>query len=144
MKGQEAPWNLRECAEFLGRSEGQVRLLVREGEIPHLIGGRAPSFRPEDVKKWALTHEADRRLWSRDDDHLWTPADCAEYLACSPKTVRRLVHKQEIPHLYVGSILRFRPEAVRKWVLEQEIDWSQLDAARMERRREEILRSIGR
>ena len=52
-------------------------------------------------------------------DPCWSLDQCAEFLQCSTKTVRKMM-RGGFPHFYVGRRPRFRPEAVREWVHEQE------------------------
>ncbi len=56
---------------------------------------------------------------------LMTPAQVAELLAVSSRTVRRLAESGELPGLRIGSQWRFREQTVRAWVADREAaaDW---------------------
>ena len=49
-------------------------------------------------------------------ENLWRVADVAAYLGCSTKLVYRKAEEGLLPCLRVGALLRFEPEAVRRWV----------------------------
>lgn len=56
---------------------------------------------------------------------LWTPAQLAEFLGVSPKTVYRWTARREIPHLLLHSgkrkeTIRYRPAAIESWLAERE------------------------
>ncbi len=55
-----------------------------------------------------------------------------------------MVRTGKIPYVMVGSSVRFRPEAVKKWVEDQEVSFGEEDRERMERVKERILRSVDR
>ena len=46
---------------------------------------------------------------------LWTTEETADWLAVSPRMVRRLVAERRIPYVKVGRYVRFRPEDVEAW-----------------------------
>ena len=46
---------------------------------------------------------------------LWTTEETADWLAVSPRMVRRLVAERRIPYVKVGRYVRFRPEDVAAW-----------------------------
>lgn len=48
---------------------------------------------------------------------LWNTADVAGFLGCSERQVYKL-RKQGLPTLHVGGMIRFDPEAVRRWLSE--------------------------
>ncbi len=54
---------------------------------------------------------------SDSEDLLWSTADVANYLRCSERQVYKL-RKQGLPTLHVGGLIRFDPEAVRRWLSE--------------------------
>ena len=47
---------------------------------------------------------------------LWTVAEVAEYLRVSVSWVYMHVQLSDLPHLRVGGLLRFQPDAVRAYV----------------------------
>lgn len=49
-------------------------------------------------------------------EKLWTVTDLAEHLQASKKTIYEWVHLKKIPFLKVGSLLRFRPSEIEKWL----------------------------
>jgi excisionase family DNA binding protein len=50
-------------------------------------------------------------------DGLWTANDVAAFLKVSRSWVYLHVDKGELPHLRIGALLRFEPEAVRNYAL---------------------------
>jgi excisionase family DNA binding protein len=52
------------------------------------------------------------------DDTLWTVKDVARYLRLSESWVYLHVDKGDLPYLRVGGLLRFDPEAVRRYARE--------------------------
>jgi excisionase family DNA binding protein len=48
-------------------------------------------------------------------ESLWTVKDVAAFLRCSTSLVYKKAEGGELPSVHVGSLLRFVPEAVRKW-----------------------------
>lgn len=54
-------------------------------------------------------------------DALLTPADLAIMLCCHKGHIYRLVHQRRIPFVKVGGSVRFRPEAIERWIKEQEV-----------------------
>ena len=50
---------------------------------------------------------------------LWSVNQCAQALGISMATIYAWVHQQRIPHIKIGSALRFDPERIRQWVEEQ-------------------------
>lgn len=52
------------------------------------------------------------------ENHLgWTVADVARELQCSPRHVRNMVSRGQIPFSKVGHLTRFCPERIREWLL---------------------------
>lgn len=49
-------------------------------------------------------------------DRLWTFEEAAEFLAVSPRTVRRLVAQGELPSVHIGRAVRLLPSDVAAWV----------------------------
>ena len=49
---------------------------------------------------------APRRPFTRDRGVLLTPAEAADYLACTERQVRRLVYERRLPPTHVGKLLR--------------------------------------
>jgi hypothetical protein len=47
---------------------------------------------------------------------LWTCAEVAAFLRCTPRHVHNL-QRSGLPHLYLGSLLRFDPTEVRAYLL---------------------------
>lgn len=43
-----------------------------------------------------------------------------KFLGISERQVRYLVAEKELPHLYVGKLLKFRPDSLREWVKKEE------------------------
>ena len=56
---------------------------------------------------------------------LLTPAQVAELLAVSSRTVRRLAESGELPGLRIGGQWRFRESVLKAWVVDREAaaDW---------------------
>jgi excisionase family DNA binding protein len=54
------------------------------------------------------------------DDNLWTKKDVACFLRVSESWVYLHVDKGDLPYLRVGGLLRFDPEAVRRYAREGE------------------------
>lgn len=48
-------------------------------------------------------------------DTLWTVADAAHYLRVSRSWIYQGVAAGRIPHMKVGALVRFDPEAFRAW-----------------------------
>jgi excisionase family DNA binding protein len=46
----------------------------------------------------------------------------AERLGVSVRLVRRLVFERRIPYLKIGKYVRFDPDALDRWVLEQRVE----------------------
>jgi excisionase family DNA binding protein len=46
-------------------------------------------------------------------DMLWTVHQVAEYLQVSESWVYRKARADELPHFYIGALLRFSPEQIR-------------------------------
>jgi excisionase family DNA binding protein len=42
--------------------------------------------------------------------------DLAEYLKCSPSMIYNLVQLKKIPHIKIGSKIRFDKEKVNEWI----------------------------
>jgi excisionase family DNA binding protein len=51
----------------------------------------------------------------------WTLAELAKLLHCSRTTLYDMVERGRIPHLRVGSMLRFDPVATAQWLRERTI-----------------------
>ena len=56
---------------------------------------------------------------------LWTPAQLAEFLGVSLKTVYRWTARCQIPHLLLNAgkrreTIRYRPAAIESWLTERE------------------------
>ena len=48
---------------------------------------------------------------------VWNVAGVAEFLGCSPDTIYRMVHRNEIPHLrFASGTLRFRSDDIMAWM----------------------------
>ncbi len=78
------------------------------------------------------------------EDRLWTRPKYRYYLQCSKTMLDKMVRTGKIPCVRIGALVRFRPEAVKKWVEEQEVSFGEEDRDRMERVKERILRSVNR
>jgi len=48
-------WNCKECAEFLGRSEGAIRNLILRRAIPYRKAGGRLIFLPQEIEKWVTS-----------------------------------------------------------------------------------------
>ena len=51
-------------------------------------------------------------------DKLWTAEELAEYLNFSKAAIYAMVYRKEIPFLKIGRRVRFRHEAVERWLNE--------------------------
>lgn len=60
------------------------------------------------------------RIAGGDDPRLWTTEDAARFIGCQPDTVRKWASQQRIPHIKIGSLTRFEPSRLRKWLLSRE------------------------
>ena len=49
------------------------------------------------------------------ENRLWTPHDVAHFLAVSRSWVYRAAERGELPCLHVGALVRFEPDAIRRW-----------------------------
>jgi hypothetical protein len=57
-------------------------------------------------------------------EDLWDTKRLARFLGCSYDRAMRLVHELNLPYSQWGgktSPMRFRPDAVRQWVIENEL-----------------------
>jgi excisionase family DNA binding protein len=54
------------------------------------------------------------------EHRLWTAEDVAERLRMRPDFVYALCRRKQIPHVRLGRSVRFRPEAIARWLEEQE------------------------
>lgn len=54
-----------------------------------------------------------------------TAAELATLLAVQPDTLYKLARKGDIPHMRIGSSVRFDPKAIAEWIASTEIggDW---------------------
>jgi len=50
------------------------------------------------------------------EDTLWDAADLACFLKCSRKTIYNRSEAGLIPCVRIGSLLRFEPETIRRWL----------------------------
>jgi excisionase family DNA binding protein len=57
---------------------------------------------------------------AEDSDRLLTVSDLAKWLNVSEWFIYQSVNKNTIPHLRLGSAVRFRREAIEAWIKEQE------------------------
>lgn len=48
-------------------------------------------------------------------DALWTVHDVARYARCSVRHITALRERQGLPYRKLGHLVRFSPEAVKKW-----------------------------
>jgi len=55
-------------------------------------------------------------------DVLWTAIDVANYLKVSRSWVYHRAEANQLPHLRVGGLLRFEPEAIRRYARESGSD----------------------
>lgn len=55
-------------------------------------------------------------------ESLWTVDDVAGYLKVSKHTIYKWNEHGRIPALKIGGQLRFNPDAVRAWALEQQTE----------------------
>jgi excisionase family DNA binding protein len=51
-----------------------------------------------------------------ESEGLLTVDELAEYLKCSPGTIYNRTSRNEIPHLKVGGLLRFRRSEIDVWI----------------------------
>lgn len=54
-------WSVKECAEYLGISEGLLRSLVSSGRIPHFRLNTRVQFHPHEIRNWKGTTEVSTR-----------------------------------------------------------------------------------
>ena len=57
-------------------------------------------------------------------EQLWTIEDVANYCRVKASIVKYWVHNREIPFVKLGKQLRFNPEDIRNWVLNQDKYWA--------------------
>jgi len=60
-----------------------------------------------------LTIASSTRTWSNDE--------AAEYLGCTPDTLRVWVSKRRVPFFKVGRLTRFSREDLRQWLEERRV-----------------------
>jgi excisionase family DNA binding protein len=48
-------------------------------------------------------------------DRLWTVREAAAFLSVSPSWIYHEAEKGELPHVRIGSMLRFEPETLREY-----------------------------
>jgi excisionase family DNA binding protein len=58
---------------------------------------------------------------TNNDSRLLEPDEVAELLAISRKRVYALARGGGLPHIRIGRYLRFRAEAVQRWIEESEV-----------------------
>ena len=46
----------------------------------------------------------------------WTFDEAAQFLGCSPRSLRQLYRKWDVPHYHIGSLVRFRKSALLTFV----------------------------
>lgn len=54
------------------------------------------------------------------EDRLLTAAEAAQYLGYSEGTIRNKVSAGELPHVKLGTALRFRRSELDTWIAEQD------------------------
>ncbi|HNT24637.1 MAG TPA: helix-turn-helix domain-containing protein [Anaerolineales bacterium] len=54
-----------------------------------------------------------------DTDTLWTTKETADYLRFKPGSVRALARQNEIPHIRIGRLWRFRKADIVEWVAQK-------------------------
>ncbi len=53
--------------------------------------------------------------------NLLTPTDLAQIISCSKGHVYRLVFQRKVPFIKIAGSVRFREEAIQRWIREQEV-----------------------
>lgn len=51
-------------------------------------------------------------------NELMTVKECAAFMKCGERSVRRYYQEYDLPYLRVGRQYRFRPDQVEKWMME--------------------------
>jgi excisionase family DNA binding protein len=73
---------------------------------------RAAFESDEDVATWSrqLSHTPLPPLNQEVDmiETPWTFDEAAQFLGCSPRSLRQLYKKWDVPHYHIGSLVRFR------------------------------------
>lgn len=54
-------WSVKECADYLGISEGLLRSLVAQGRIPFFRMNTRVQFHPSQIRNWEGTTEVSAR-----------------------------------------------------------------------------------
>ncbi len=56
------------------------------------------------------------------DEIIFNIVELAEYLRCSPTTIRRLIKRQRIPFFRIGNKYNFNKKIIDNWIYEQSIN----------------------
>ena len=80
-----------------------------------------PPKNPPTTKTVAQEHRLDDDVISSSlfDNPLWDIRKTSIMLSVSQKTLRDWVYKRQIPFKKVGSLVRFDPSAIRRWIDER-------------------------
>ena len=70
----------------------------------------------DDVRKAALAHLAFRASMAQRGDVALTAKDVAFALNVSPRHIYKLVSENKIPHVRIGSAVRFDATDIANWV----------------------------
>lgn len=56
------------------------------------------------------------------DEIIFNIVELAEYLRCSPTTIRRLIKRQRIPFFRIGNKYNFNKKIIDNWIYQQSIN----------------------
>ena len=56
------------------------------------------------------------------DEIIFNIVEVADYLKCSPTTIRRLAKKQRIPFFRIGKKYNFNKKIIDNWIYQQSIN----------------------
>ena len=56
------------------------------------------------------------------DEIIFNIVELAEYLRCSPTTIRRLIKRQSIPFFRIGNKYNFNKKIIDNWIYQQSIN----------------------
>jgi len=57
------------------------------------------------------------------NERIWNFDEAAQYLACSPRTLRKWCSRRQIPHIKMGSrLVRFSKADLDKWLTSSRVE----------------------
>jgi hypothetical protein len=62
-------------------------------------------------------------------EHLWTIDDMADFCRVKPSVVKYWVYNNAVPFIKLGKQIRFNPDDIRNWILNQDKYWTKINQA---------------